>query len=76
MIERELNDDMKSKFLHSRNSHKVGKASTVSDGKRMIIIDYGSNYGYFSLQMAQKFPNATVVSLEGEAWKGTSVSER
>jgi uncharacterized SAM-binding protein YcdF (DUF218 family) len=33
------------------------------------MMDYGSNYGYFSLQMAKKFQNGLQVSLEGEAWQ-------
>ncbi|EGC38521.1 hypothetical protein DICPUDRAFT_148822 [Dictyostelium purpureum] len=32
-----------------------------------LIADYGSNEGYFSIQMAKKFPQARVYSFEGEA---------
>lgn len=56
MIEREINDDFKT-------THKDTSAANV------IVVDYGSNYGYFSLQLAQKFPAGSVFSLEGEAWK-------
>ncbi|KAN0023658.1 hypothetical protein ACTFIV_008045 [Dictyostelium citrinum] len=31
------------------------------------MADYGSNQGFFSIQLAQKFPEATVFSFEGEA---------
>lgn len=61
MIEREINDDLRS-------------SPRDANGKGMIMVDYGSNYGYFSMQLAQKFPKGTVFSLEGEAWKGMQMA--
>ncbi|KAK5579812.1 hypothetical protein RB653_009499 [Dictyostelium firmibasis] len=37
------------------------------DVKDSKMADYGSNQGFFSIQLAQKFPDATVFSFEGEA---------
>ncbi len=56
MIERELEGDI--------NENKISTSDVVT------AVDYGSNYGYFSLHMAQKFRKGTVVSLEGEAYSG------
>jgi hypothetical protein len=40
------------------------------DDDKLSVVDYGSNYGYFSIHMAKKFPKGTVVSLEGESYSG------
>jgi len=55
MIERELEQDIQS-----------GKVPR--NGKEVMMVDNGSNYGYFSLNLARKFPKGMVISLEGEAY--------
>eukprot|EP01102_Stenamoeba_stenopodia_P007805 TRINITY_DN2205_c0_g1_i1.p1 TRINITY_DN2205_c0_g1~~TRINITY_DN2205_c0_g1_i1.p1 ORF type:complete len:489 (-),score=152.84 TRINITY_DN2205_c0_g1_i1:67-1533(-) len=56
MIARELDGDLK------ENPDLLKKPA-----EEMTMVDYGSNYGYFSVHLAQKFPNGKMVSLEGEA---------
>ncbi|EFA83709.1 hypothetical protein PPL_02776 [Heterostelium album PN500] len=52
MIEREIEMDSKNLRVIPENAKAV---------------DYGSNHGYFSVNLAQKLPNVLVMSLEGEA---------
>jgi len=61
MVERELEND--------RKIHEPGKTKIAEAGTGLTIVDYGSNSGYFSIQMASKFSEATVVSLEEESGK-------
>lgn len=56
MIDRELERDIQA------NPDLLKKPA-----EEMTFVDYGSNYGYFSVHLAQKFPNGKMVSLEGEA---------
>eukprot|EP01102_Stenamoeba_stenopodia_P022037 TRINITY_DN9045_c0_g1_i2.p1 TRINITY_DN9045_c0_g1~~TRINITY_DN9045_c0_g1_i2.p1 ORF type:complete len:416 (-),score=72.63 TRINITY_DN9045_c0_g1_i2:15-1217(-) len=56
MIEHEIENDL-----------RIDPSLKNRDQSELVMVDYGSNHGYFSLQLAQKFPNGIVVSLEGEA---------
>jgi hypothetical protein len=62
MIERELDNDRK---------NQTGRRKKINEkGTGLTAVDYGSNYGYFSIQFASKYPEATIISLEGEAYHG------
>lgn len=56
MIEREIEQDI----LQGVNTKKI------------LVADYGSNEGYFSIQLAKKLQQGYVFSFEGEAWEGTT----
>ncbi|KEG15381.1 hypothetical protein DQ04_00091150 [Trypanosoma grayi] len=50
------------------------RSGTLSPSRPFSIVDYGSDQGYFSLNLAVMFPNAHVISVElggvgGEIWK-------
>jgi len=55
MIEREIDNDI------NLRSRKIPAGS--------LMVDYGSNQGYFSVHLAKLLPEATMFSLEGEAMK-------
>eukprot|EP01112_Ceratiomyxa_fruticulosa_P012660 TRINITY_DN3517_c0_g1_i1.p1 TRINITY_DN3517_c0_g1~~TRINITY_DN3517_c0_g1_i1.p1 ORF type:complete len:489 (+),score=90.90 TRINITY_DN3517_c0_g1_i1:214-1680(+) len=57
MIEREIENDM-----------KTGENFNVQNEQSLAVVDYGSNYGYFSLSMAKKLGKGVVISVEGEAY--------
>eukprot|EP01111_Echinosteliopsis_oligospora_P013094 TRINITY_DN4605_c0_g1_i1.p1 TRINITY_DN4605_c0_g1~~TRINITY_DN4605_c0_g1_i1.p1 ORF type:complete len:475 (-),score=105.12 TRINITY_DN4605_c0_g1_i1:73-1497(-) len=64
MIERELKKDIH-KLMKDGDSDG---AQALRQGLGVTTVDYGSNYGFFSVQMAKFMPEGTVVSCEGEAY--------
>lgn len=69
MIEREINNDFRTHTLHFGNTAGAHHKSA----KGLTMVDYGSNKGYFSLKLARTYTDATVISIEGEAYKGIIV---
>ena len=51
-------------FLFNAIASELERNDYETASGEFSFLEHGSNYGYFSTMLAQKYPNATVVSLE------------
>lgn len=57
-------------YRKEHNSYRLRKIQRGIEKKCFKAIDVGSNYGYFSLNLANIFPNAQIFSVEGSYGTG------
>jgi len=62
-------------YRRKQNEYRLKKILPLIEKRCFKAIDIGSNYGYFSLNLANYFPNSQIFSIEGSYGTGNKESK-